>query len=230
MVHSPGPVPGPDKGKAVKRTTLTILTALTALLMTSAVRAQNMDYRFHWSPSPIVDEENQAFSLAVHYEVWLKKGNDAEELVSSGRRDTTYTLSVEPGIVHRIRVRGVDSRGRSGDMSEWSDPIFIEESRGGEAPPLAAQLRSNYPNPFNPETTIRYGVPQDIQEGDLARLDIYNLAGQRVRTFEVARTPGWHEAVWDGTDESGQVQATGMYVTRLMVGSMVTTNKMTMLK
>ncbi len=206
-----------------------LITAVLALLLTSPVWAQNVDYRFHWSPSPVMDGDNQALSLAVSYEVWLKKGNDAEELVSSDRRDTTYTLAVEPGIVHRIRVRGVDVQGRPGDYSEWSDPIFFEEGRG-EAPPLAAKLRGNYPNPFNPETTIRYGVPLDLQDDDVARLDIYDLAGRRIRTFEVERTPGWHEAVWDGTDDRGMVQSTGMYVTCLTVGSVVTTNKMTMIK
>ncbi len=50
------------------------------------------------------------------------------------------------------------------------------------------------------------------------------------QTMEVERTPGWHEVVWDGTDDGGRVQATGMYVTRLVVGAMVETQKMTMLK
>ncbi len=214
----------------MNRNTLTMLFILLTVPLASPGWAQNQDFRFHWSPAPIVDEDNQVLSPAVQYEVWLKKGNNAEELVSTGRRDTTYTLSAEPGVVHRIRVRGVDAQGRRGTMSEWSDPIYFEEIRGSQAPPLAAGLRGNYPNPFNPETTIRYGIPRGIQAEDVVRLDIYTLSGRRVRSFAAERAPGWHEAVWDGTDDHGQVQATGMYVTRLTVGSMVTTNKMTMLK
>lgn len=219
-------MPGADKGKAVKRAILTIII----LALAAPALAETMDFDFHWAPSPLVDEDSQALARAVSYEVWLKKGNAAEELISADRRDTTYTLAVEPGVVHRIRVRGLDASGRASEMSEWSDPIYFEETRGGEGPPPVAELRSNYPNPFNPETRIVYGVPAEILDGDAARLDIYNLAGQRIRSFEIERTPGWHETVWDGTNDRGQVQATGMYVTRLTIGSMVTTNKMTMVK
>jgi hypothetical protein len=51
-----------------------------------------------------------------------------------------------------------------------------------------------------------------------------------VRTFDVDRTPGWHEVIWDGRGDNGQIQSTGMYVTRFVVGDAMSTAKMTMVK
>jgi hypothetical protein len=219
------------EGDIVKRaTTISQLTLVFILLMASGAHAENADYRFHWTPGPVFDDGEGALSLAIYYEVWLKKGNAPEVRVAVQHRDTTYTLSAESGMVQRIRVCGVDGSGRTSNMSEWSDPIYFESDRTFNGPPMAAELRSNYPNPFNPETRIVYGIPGDVDQGDVIRLDIYNLAGVRVRTLQVDRSAGWHEVTWDGTNDQGQTQATGMYVTRFSVGATVTTNKMLMVK
>ncbi len=211
-------------------TIITNLTLLALIALAGISHGENVDYNFHWSASPVYDDNEGALSVAAYYEVWLKKGTEPDQLLATQHSDTTFVLSAEPGVVQRLRVRGVDASGRFSEMSEWSDPIYFESQRSGETPPVAAQLRSNYPNPFNPETRIVYGVPEAIADSEPARLDIFNLAGQRIRTFEVNRTPGWHELTWDGTDDQGQTQSTGMYVTRFTVGAMVSTNKMTMVK
>ena len=75
-----------------------------------------------------------------------------------------------------------------------------------------------------------YGVPQDVTPSMPVRLEIYTLAGRRVRSLDIDRTAGWHEAVWDGKDASGRSLATGMYISRFVVGDRVATGKMTMLK
>lgn len=215
----------------MKTATMTINLALISILaMAGGAGAENVDFNFHWAPSPVYSETEGALSIAEYYEVWVKTGTEPEELLATQHSDTTYVLSAEPNVVQRVRVRGVDADGRVSIMSEWSDPIYFEAERSGETPPAAAQLRSNYPNPFNPETRIVYGVPETITENEPARLDIYNLAGMRIRTLEIDRTPGWHELSWDGTNDQGKTQSTGMYVTKFTVGAMVSTNKMTMVK
>ncbi len=210
--------------------TKTILTLMGILLLAGAASAEIVDYDFHWAASPAYDDRDGALSVAVYYEVWLKRGSAPEELISSENPDTSFVFSAESGVVQRLRVRGVDASGRMSEMSEWSDPLYFEPGRSGDTPPAAAQLRSNYPNPFNPETRIVYGVPDTIEEAETVRLDIYNIAGMRIRSFEVDRSPGWHELTWDGTDDRGQTQSTGMYVTKFTVGAMVSTSKMTMVK
>jgi len=199
------------------------------ILMSLGTAALAEDVGFHWNPSPAVNIEGEALSLAVEYQVWLEKEGQAEVMAGTVR-NTEYVLDVEPGVVHRIRVCGVDAQGRRSPMSDWSDPVLVEEERSAGSPPLAPTLPQNYPNPFNPETRIVYGVPADVAAADPVRLDIYDLSGTLVRTMDVDRTPGWHEVTWDGTDFRGNTAATGMYVSRLVVGTLVHTRKMTMLK
>ena len=58
----------------------------------------------------------------------------------------------------------------------------------------------NFPNPFNPETTIAYGLP----EGAEVRLFIYNVLGQQVRTLvDGWQPPGHYVVVWDSTNDTG---------------------------
>ncbi len=206
------------------------MLALTALLAAGAA-AQTQDIRFHWAPSPSVDQQGNPMPEAVGYQVWLRRDADTPVQVATVMGDTVYTLVAEPGVVQRIRVCGFDSQGRASAYSEWSDPVYFEgEIRGGDGVPAAGALEGNFPNPFNPETRIRYGIPADIATGTPVRLEIYGINGRRVRTFDVDRTPGWHEAVWDGTDDRGVAQSTGLDVTRFVVGTRVETAKMTMLK
>ncbi len=206
-----------------------IIMILLILLAAGAAQAQNQDFRFHWSASPVIDGDGIVRPEAVEYRVYLSRDGGLDELIATVVGDTIYTLSAEPGIIHRIRVAGVDAAGKISPKSEWSDPIYFEETRDSSLP-AAAALQQNYPNPFNPETRLVYGIPSDITASDHVSLEIFSVDGRLVRTLEVDRTPGWHEVVWDGTDDRGRIAATGMYVTRLVAGTSVETGKMTMLK
>jgi len=202
-----------------------ILTFLTA----SAATADQQDVQFHWNPSPVIDEGGIIRPAAVSYEVWLREGNDVAELVATVS-DTTYLFSANSGVSQRIRVRGIDYKGLKSVMSDWSDPIYFEVGGDIVTVPMGAQLKPNYPNPFNPETRVVYGIPEDIQGSDVVRLEIFTVQGYLVRTLDIDRSPGWHEVVWNGRDNRGMVTSTGMYVTRFVVGNSVETGKMTMVK
>jgi hypothetical protein len=85
----------------------------------------------------------------------------------------------------------------------------------------------NYPNPFNPSTTIRYTLP----EASSVRLTIYNVLGQEVRTLvNAAQSRGVHSVQWDGRDASGRQAATGVYIYRLEAGRFVATRNMVFAK
>lgn len=207
-----------------------LFSALILLILTgSAALAQQHEVHLHWSASPVIDGDGIVRPEAVSYEVWLKRGDELDQLVATVR-DTTFKYNADPGISQRIRVRGIDIRGLRSMMSEWSDPIFFELTGNAITLPIGAQLKANYPNPFNPETRIVYGIPEDIKSTDVVRLEIFTVQGYRVRTLQVDRSPGWHEVVWNGQDDRGMVTSTGMYVTRFAVGSSVKTGKMTMVK
>jgi len=88
-------------------------------------------------------------------------------------------------------------------------------------------LDQNFPNPFNPSTTIRYGLPDDSE----VSMVIYDIRGNTVRTIESgAQVAGWYEHVWNGMNDEGQPVSTGLYLTRLRAGSYTKTIKMLYLK
>ncbi|MFH1570887.1 MAG: choice-of-anchor D domain-containing protein [Gemmatimonadota bacterium] len=86
--------------------------------------------------------------------------------------------------------------------------------------PLRAELGANYPNPFNPATTIPFAVPTGPGgEAASVRLEVYDLLGQRVRVLvDEALPAGPHQVVWDGRDSRGAAVASGTYFYRLEIG------------
>jgi len=93
--------------------------------------------------------------------------------------------------------------------------------------PSVYALSKNYPNPFNPTTTIDYSIPQ---AGNV-ELVIYNTAGQKIRTLiNQMQDASFYKVVWDGRDESGQSVASGIYFYRLVAGNFSKIEKMTLIK
>ncbi|MEW6753913.1 MAG: FlgD immunoglobulin-like domain containing protein [Candidatus Latescibacterota bacterium] len=93
--------------------------------------------------------------------------------------------------------------------------------------PRALALHPNYPNPFNPQTTIAYVLPA----AGPVRLAIYDLLGQEVCLLAGGRQEaGLHAVVWDGRDRAGRGVASGVYLCRLQVGESLLVRKMLLLK
>ncbi|MFA7058012.1 MAG: T9SS type A sorting domain-containing protein, partial [Candidatus Cloacimonadales bacterium] len=88
-------------------------------------------------------------------------------------------------------------------------------------------ITSNYPNPFNPTTTISYNLPAD---GNV-EISIFNLKGQRVKRLQNDfRTAGNHSVVWDGCDERGNQTSSSVYFYRIKTAKLSTTKKILMMK
>ena len=97
-------------------------------------------------------------------------------------------------------------------------PVQAEATTGILAEPVISsaepRLLPNYPNPFNPETTIRYILPEQSQ----VRLVVYDLLGQTVRTLmDGPQSAGTRTVVWDGQNQDRQKVASGLYLYRLEV-------------
>lgn len=100
-------------------------------------------------------------------------------------------------------------------------------SMGTDIPAAVSLSLSNYPNPFNPETTISYTLPKD----GLVSLSIYNTRGQLVKTLlNESKTNGTHRVVWIGDDNHGNKVSSGIYFTRMVTEGKSLTTKMLMLK
>jgi photosystem II stability/assembly factor-like uncharacterized protein len=88
-------------------------------------------------------------------------------------------------------------------------------------------LNGNYPNPFNPQTTIRYSV----KNPSLVNITVYNLKGEKVRTLvSESKANGFYSTVWNGKDDSGNTASSGVYLYRMMADGMVSTQRMLLVK
>lgn len=199
-----------------------IAIVAAVLLLPALSASQPVDVFLRWTAP-------RQGAAVDHYNVYHIQ-DDGLAVLQGVEPDTTFTLHAERGIRHRIRVSGVDDEGREGPLSLASDEIYIEIMQGDDEMPSVPGLRPNYPNPFNPETTIIYGVPPSDGAGPAPRLEIYDLRGMRVRQLPVENAPGWHSVLWDGRDEAGAVRGSGQYVVRFACGGTVSSWKMTMLK
>jgi hypothetical protein len=110
-------------------------------------------------------------------------------------------------------------------------------------PRVGFELNPNYPNPFNPETTIRFTLNEDLFASGqpvVVTARILNILSQivaypvalnhpagavEVRSLEYTQ-PGQHEAFWDGTDQSGRQVASGIYLLMLTVNGQSKSQKM----
>ena len=98
---------------------------------------------------------------------------------------------------------------------------------GDEGVPVVTALEGAAPNPFNPATTIRFGLASSA----MVRLTVYDLAGRRVATLlDEPREAGRHGATWDGRDDKGRLLASGVYFCRLDAGGHSETKCMVLMK
>lgn len=102
---------------------------------------------------------------------------------------------------------------------------FVSNDNSIEAP--INMLLSNYPNPFNPETTIKF----NLDKGSDIELTVFNIIGQKVTTLvNDYRSSGSHTVTWNGKDQEGNSLASGIYLYRLTNGQHTQTNKMILMK
>jgi len=98
----------------------------------------------------------------------------------------------------------------------------------GEDPlPLVTALSSNYPNPFNPETTIKFSLSEEQE----IIINVYNIAGQKVKQLISQQlSEGQHSIIWNGTDSNSKSVSSGVYFYKLKTGNFEQTKKMILMK
>jgi len=138
-------------------------------------------------------------------------------------------------IAHVIGGGGTDSAFGTGFNYKQNTNTVL--SSAGErsvakasALPKSFSLSQNFPNPFNPSTTIKYDIPEGKQVH--VSLKVYNVRGQLVKDLVNKKNcpAGNYFVFWDGKDESGLPVSSGIYFYRLLAGDFVTTRKMVLLK
>jgi hypothetical protein len=107
-----------------------------------------------------------------------------------------------------------------------SAPTAVAEL--ADAPlPQGFSLGQNFPNPFNPETTLHFQIARDTQ----VDLEVFSSAGQKVATLvSQPLGAGTYRTTWDGRDTSGSPAASGIYIARLQAGEYVQSRQMILIK
>jgi hypothetical protein len=124
-----------------------------------------------------------------------------------------------PDSIKTIEIRVYDSQDTfvgildSAEVSELVTGINTPHSNK----PSEFHLIQNFPNPFNPSTTIAY----DLLEQSSVKVMIYDLQGREIKTFSsVNKSAGYHEVSWDGTNGQGVSLSSGIYVYRVLATSL----------
>lgn len=135
---------------------------------------------------------------------------------------TSYTDTNVPHGTHQYLLYAVYSSGNSEPISA------LVNVTGNEDPVVAVTaLGTNYPNPFNPETSISFS---NATEGPVL-VEIYNLKGQKVRTLvNEVMAAGNHSVVWKGLDDNNKPVSSGVYFFNMKSGKYSATRKMILMK
>ncbi len=100
-------------------------------------------------------------------------------------------------------------------------------AKDGTDLPVSFDLSQNFPNPFNPTTTIKFDLPNESS----VKLNVYNTNGQLVKSLvNTKMTAGSHQIMWDGRNEAGQIVSSGLYIYRIQAGNYVKSMKMMLMK
>jgi hypothetical protein len=159
------------------------------------------------------------------YELQLSETVNFDNLVVdiTGLEETRYkVIDLQEGKTYFWRVQARNATGASG----WSAPLrfttIIITSIPFNDLPEVVSLSQNFPNPFNPTTSIRYSLPESAE----VTLAVYNMMGQLVETLvDGHQSSGWHTSTF-----SAEQLSSGVYMFRLTAGDMTITRKMTLMK
>ncbi|TVL95606.1 MAG: hypothetical protein CV087_24230, partial [Candidatus Brocadia sp. WS118] len=187
-----------------------------------------------WEPA---HTGKKIYPWEVVYDLYLDENeNFSNPVIFSSLFDTTImTGPLQPGSTYFWKVRAKNHIGDTlwSTQENWAffiDPNavpIIMENNNNDFLPTEFEL-VNYPNPFNPTTTIRYTLPGAAA----VTLEIYTVTGQRVHTLVSRRQqPGEYSAVWDGRNNHGHAVSSGVYIYRLQAGDeYVQSRKMVLLR
>jgi len=172
-------------------------------------------------------------SIVTEAPFFLKNSND--ELVSSLGVVVDAAGSETVTLVFNPTENGTFTSTATITTDDVDNPTFTLNLEGvaqvtanaADVIPAITSLNGNYPNPFNPETEINFG----LAKGDDVKLIVYNILGQKVKTLvNNPMNAGNHKVVWNGKNDSGQSVSSGVYFYRMTTNKYSKTAKMILMK
>jgi hypothetical protein len=169
----------------------------------------------HHRPGSLIDLYTGERQTTTHYEGkrWLGAG--------FVQNDQTFSISIAPCNCHHLVATATDQAGNTSEFSSGEFPVTdVREEHLGL--PAKFFLGDAYPNPFNPSTTIEFGI---VKPGFVS-LKTYDVLGQEVATLVNEQLqPGTYQRAWNASN-----MPSGVYYYRLVAGSFVDTKKMILLR
>jgi hypothetical protein len=184
--------------------------------MTSfALAAKRLNVDLRWSTASEVNNFGFEIERKNSTSAWIKIGFVSGVGTSTSLHTYTYTDNVEQAGLYQYRVKQIDQNG----SFKYSATMQVEVG----SVPKVLSLGPNYPNPFNPTTSIEFSVPTDGR----AALKVYNMLGQEVAMlFDGEATAGKMMKV---TFDASRL-ASGVYFSRLDMGGHALVNRMVLMK
>lgn len=166
-------------------------------------------YSILWSENPLAEPDNE-----------VDLGVDVLAATSVELADGSWYFC----------ILAQDNAGLNGFVSRIgpfviTPPVGVDHGAGNV--PSRVVLLNNYPDPFNPSTTLKFGLPQDGQ----VSLCIYDATGKLVRTLlDEHRAAGYHTVAWNGRNDRGQTVVSGTYLYRLLAAGVAESSKMALVR
>ncbi len=183
---------------------------------------QPLDVNFSWEGVSLASNYNLQLAL----DPWFAPALFTAQNITG----TSYLMEgLELGTTYYWRVCSSNVAGCSNFSQIWHfttlEPVANDDPT---APVAVTALEQNYPNPFRSGTAI----PLSLKDpGSAARLEIFNLKGQLVRTlYDGVPAKQKLELVWDGKDDRGNSAGNGIYYYRMTAGESIITRKMLLMK
>ncbi len=147
--------------------------------------------------------------------------------VAGDTQDVFYALIGSQGVDHADAVAHMLAQAQT-LQGVYHDRFIVDVAEPSDDSLLRNfSLFANYPNPFNPSTTIKYVLPKQAK----VSLKVYNILGQEVRTLVNAREGfGEHTVVWNGKNQLGRPVSSGVYLYRLDVDGKARVRKMMLIR
>ncbi|HSG27235.1 MAG TPA: T9SS type A sorting domain-containing protein, partial [Candidatus Krumholzibacterium sp.] len=134
-----------------------------------------------------------------------------------------------PGGLYLMELTATDMSGRTGTALRFAGiPEYLVDADEPEIPPAGTGIRSSYPNPFNPTTTIEYTVARRTA----VTMSVYDVSGRLVDVLIDAQVkePGVYRTVWDGSAAGGDRVASGVYLCVIRTEDGINSRKMILLR
>ena len=171
----------------------------------------------------LVNGQGNVANVVIHFGDHTVSPNAAGQYsleIPAGTYEVTASLEgYDSFVAHNVQVT-------AGETTTLNISLTYTVATDDPVIPVKSMI-TNFPNPFNPSTVIRYDLP----ESEIVHINIYNAKGQKVNTLvNEFKNAGHHSIMWNGLDANGKTVTSGIYYSVLKTTKATITNKMLLIK